>query len=134
MPRFLSSEWFDAVRLHASDDEPGNARPDHHSPDRLLLEQVVTGTPDGTVRYVVVVEKGSARLLQPGAPDQAADLILTTDWDTAAAIAKGELATQAALMQGRLRVRGNLAKLAGRSGDLGGLDPMPQAVRKTTTY
>ncbi len=160
MPRFLSDEWFDAVRLHSGHDtaEPGRqddpdssptTAPGHHlephhlephhsihgpRPDRLVLEQVVTGSPHGNVRYFVVVEGNNARLVEPGFARQVADLTITTDWDTATAMAKGELATQAALMQGRLRVRGNLAKLAGRAGDLAGLDPVPEAVRKNTTY
>jgi hypothetical protein len=37
-------------------------------------------------------------------------------------------------MQGRLRVRGNLAKLAGRATEFAGLDPVPEQVRKVTTY
>jgi putative sterol carrier protein len=100
----------------------------------LVLEQVVTGSPEGNVRYFVVVENGIARLVEPGFARQVADLTITTDWETAAAMAKGELATQAALMQGKLRVRGNLTKLAGRAGELAGLDPIPEAVRKATTY
>jgi hypothetical protein len=146
MPRFLSPEWFDAVRTHSGHEEqrnphePGEAdRTGHHtlhgpSPDRLVLEQVVTGSPHGNVRYFVVVENGHARLVEPGFFRQVADLTITTDWETASAMAKGELATQAALMQGRLRMRGNLSKLAGRAGDLAGLDPVPEAVRRTTTY
>ena len=153
MPRFLSDEWFDAVRLHSGHDEPEptghnddttEPTPSHHlephhsihgpRPDRLVLEQVVTGSPHGNVRYFVIVEGNNARLAESGFARQVADLTITTDWHTATAMAKGELATQAALMQGRLRVRGNLAKLAGRAGDLAGLDPVPEAVRKNTTY
>jgi SCP-2 sterol transfer family protein len=157
MPRFLSAEWFDAVRQHSGheprvqpgqDRHTGQAEPTrdthtaahtHHSihgpsPDRLVLEQVVTGSPDGNVRYFVVVENGQARIAEPGFARQTADLTITTDWNTATAMAKGDLATQAALMQGRLRVRGNMVKLSGRAGDLAGLDPVPEAVRKATTY
>ncbi|HEX4865088.1 MAG TPA: SCP2 sterol-binding domain-containing protein [Acidimicrobiales bacterium] len=141
MPRFLSAEWFDAIRVHAGHHQPGDkdpAQPPHSlhgpHPDRLVLEQVVTGSPEGNVRYFVVVENGNARLVEPGFARQVADLTITTDWDTATAMARGELATQAALMQGKLRVRGNLTKLAGRAGELAGLDPIPEAIRKVTTY
>jgi putative sterol carrier protein len=101
---------------------------------RLVLEQVVTGSPDGNVSYFVVVENGTARLVESASAEEVPDLTITSDWDTAAAIAKGELATQAAIMQGRLRVRGNLATLARRVGDLAGLDLVPDAVREATTY
>ena len=135
MPRFLSTEWFDAVRSHSGERQP-SSNGDEHSPqpDRLVLEHVVTGSPDGNVRYFVVVENGQARLVEPRSSSQVADLTITTDWVTATAIASGELATQTALMQGKLRVRGDLAKLAGRAADLAGLDPVPEAVRKATTY
>lgn len=141
MPKFLSDEWFDSVRSHSGHEQPGGKEPGHppHSvhgphPDRLVLEQVVTGSPEGNVRYFVVVENGNARLVEPGFARQVADLTITTDWETAAAMAKGELATQAALMQGKLRMRGNLTKLAGRANELAGLDPIPEAVRRATTY
>lgn len=142
MPRFLSPEWFDAVRSQSGHQEPGHGEPGFEahqsihgpSPDRLVLEQLVTGSPDGNVRYFVVVENGHARLVEPGFFRHVADLTITTDYETATAMAKGELATQAALMQGRLRVRGNLAKLAGRATEFAGLDPVPEQVRKITTY
>jgi hypothetical protein len=138
MPRFLSPEWFDAVRVHSGREPQGSSNAPHtiHGPhpDRLVLEQVVTGSPYGNVRYFVVVENKAARLVEPGFARQVADLTITTDWETATAMAKGELATQAALMQGRLRVRGNMTKLAGRAAELAGLDPVPEAVRKATTY
>ena len=58
-------------------------------------------------------------------PRPAPDLTITCDWATAAELAQGKLSAQAALMAGRLRVRGNLARLAGRAADLVGLDPVP---------
>jgi hypothetical protein len=49
-------------------------------------------------------------------------------------MAQGRMSSQAALVAGRLRVKGNLTRLSGRSGDLVGLDPVPEPVRKATTY
>jgi SCP-2 sterol transfer family len=129
MPRFLSPQWFDAVRAHSDRDQPGDPQP-----PRLLIEQVVTESPFGNVNYFVAVENGTARLLETSPNGRTADLRITTDWGTAAAIARGELATQAALMQGKLRIRGNMSKLAGGAGELAGLDPVPEAVRRATTY
>jgi hypothetical protein len=62
------------------------------------------------------------------------DLTITCDWATATGLAQGTLSAQAALMAGRLRVRGDLAGLAGRAADLAGLDPVPASVRRQTTY
>jgi hypothetical protein len=49
-------------------------------------------------------------------------------------MAQGLLSAQAALLEGRLRVKGDLARLSGRAADLAGLDPVPDAVRRQTTY
>jgi hypothetical protein len=123
MARFLSPAWFDELPPPPTD--PSEAD--------LVVEQVVNGTPDGDVRYQVGVTGAAAYVHHPTRPHDA-DLTITADWPTAAAIAKGELSTQAALMSGRLRVHGNLAHLAGRAADLVGVDPIPDDVRRRTTY
>jgi hypothetical protein len=133
MARFLSPAWFDELP------EP----PASLAPPEIVIEQVVTATPDGEVRYRVAMADGAAYVSRPdddrgaqaatnGSPP--ADLVLTTDWATATAIVRGELSTQAALMTGRLHVRGNLARLTGRAADLLGVDPVPAAVRQRTTF
>jgi len=99
-----------------------------------VLEQVVRETPDGAVRYLVVVSAGSAYVVAPPAGDRRPDLTITCDWTTAVAIATGQISAQTALMEGRLRVRGDLARLAGRASELVGLDPLPDNVRRQTTY
>jgi SCP-2 sterol transfer family len=137
MARFLSPEWFaEVARLGAS---RSAATPDGGAAD-LVLEQVVRDTPDGEVRYRVVVVGGSAHIEGPaaaastnGAP-AGPDLTITCDWATATAMAQGELSTHAALLAGRLRVKGDMARLSGRSGALIGLDPVPAQVRRQTTY
>jgi hypothetical protein len=131
MARFLSAEWFGEIadqRPAEPAGEPG-----------LVLEQVVQGTPDGEVRYRVVVGGGRAHI-EPAGDAQAPgripspDLTIACDWPTASAMAQGQLSAQAALMAGRLRVRGSLARLSGRVADLAGLDPVPPEVRRRTTY
>jgi hypothetical protein len=147
--RFLSEAWFDEVEAAGigdyGADGPGRATdPDDH----LVLEQIVTGTPEGEVSYLVVVSGGRARVERRGAPtggdtgggdtgggDTAGvRLTIVCDWPTATAIAQGRLSTQRALMQGRLRVRGNPAALLGGNTRLANLDPIPPEVRKNTTY
>lgn len=131
MARFLSPAWFDEVRTHTAGAAP---QTDALADDRLVLRQVVRDTPDGDVVYHVTVEAGCARIVAPGDEAGPADLTITTDWDTAAAIAQGKVAAQAALIEGRLRVKGNLAAIASHAGGLPGLDPVPAAVRDRTTY
>ena len=120
MPRYLSAEWF-ASAVSSGD-----------GPVDLVLEQVVTGTPDGTVMYRVEVAAGRAWIVWPVQPDQPpADLRITSDWPTAVAVAQGQLSTQRALMQGRLRVRGRPDRLAVPGA---GVDAVPEDVRSATTY
>ena len=135
MARFLSPAWFEEVERHAPGRPPASDLPAGAPSDGpLVLRQVVRGTPDGEVSYHVIVEPGSARIVGPGAQTGPPDLTITTDWDTAAAIAQGKLAAQVALIEGRLRVKGNLAAVAENAGGLPGLDPVPPAVRDHTTY
>jgi len=145
--RFLSQAWFDEVENSDTGDHgadgPGRAA---YPEDHLVLEQIVTGTPDGEIRYLVLVAGGRARVKrgrvlagQDGGEDTGgegagAQLTITCDWPTASAIAQGRLSTQRALMQGRLRVRGSPAPLLGRNIQLARLDPIPPEVRKNTTY
>jgi hypothetical protein len=137
MPRFLSVDWFAEV---ARDErpQPAGAGPGETSGNQLVLEQVVHGTPDGEVRYRVVARDRTAHIELVGAirngPLAAPDLTISCDWATAVAMAQGLLSAQGALMAGRLRVHGNLARLAGWAADLTGLDPVPPEVRRRTTY
>jgi hypothetical protein len=135
--RFLSTEWFAEVAQQSRPRAGMGITP----PIDLVLEQVVRGTPDGEVRYRVVVS-GATVYIDPPPTDATngtaapppPDLTLACDWETASAMAQGRLSSQAALVEGRLRVKGNLARLAGRAGDLVGLDPVPALVRQATTY
>lgn len=125
MARYLSAEWFAAA-----------ASPDPlPEPVSLVLEEVVGDTPDGPVLYRVEVAGDRARIVWPVADDAApADLRITTDWDTAVAVARGDLSTQRALMEGRLRVSGSPGRLGDAAGALAGVDPLPTEVRTATTY
>lgn len=127
MVRFLSTEWFERVEA-AQGDPPAAARGEN----RLVLAQAVTDGPEGTVGYQVVVEDGRASVSR-GAPDDA-DVTFTTNYATAAAIARGELSTQAALSAGRIRVAGNLGLLVSRHGAITALATVPGTVRRETTY
>jgi len=125
MARYLSAEWF--AEAGAS------AQPDSNA--ELILEQNVEDTPEGDVTYRVEVQPSGSRLLWP-VPEGAApaDLVMHCDWNTAVAIARGEVSAQSALMEGRIRVSGDTRRLARPTSDLAGLDPVPASVRQTTTY
>ena len=57
------------------------------------------------------------------------DLTFTQDRATAEAIHRGELSAQAAFMQGRLRLGGDLRAVIDRAGELGAIDDVLGSVR-----
>ncbi len=106
MAKFLSEEWstqaIEALR------ESGDVRDATRDVD-LTIQQVITGTNGGEAKYWVHVGDGG---VEGGLGEAAsADVTITQDYETAVAITKGELNTQAAFMQGNLKVTGNMGKL-----------------------
>ena len=76
----------------------------------VRLQYVITGGPNGDVRYYWNVENGKLIDCQLGDIDDP-DITLTEKWEDAKRIQKGELGATAAFMQGKLKASGNLAKL-----------------------
>jgi predicted lipid carrier protein YhbT len=97
---WLTDEWFDQTRELAADqpERPGlSAR----------MQFIVTGGPDGDVRYYWVLEDAHLRQSAVGDVD-APDVTLTTARPDAVAMAKGELDPNVAFMQGRMKVAGSM--------------------------
>jgi predicted lipid carrier protein YhbT len=103
MSKWLSPEWFDETRAMAADqpDRPGAS---------ARMQYEVTGGPDGEVKYYWVLEDGHLRESALGVLADA-EVTLTTLWSDAVAIQKGELDANAAFMQGRVKVAGNMGKV-----------------------
>lgn len=106
MSKFLSEEWAaaatDSLNGHEGFKNAIGAAD-------LGIQFSTTDTPDGDVDYYLSTAGGNA-LLSIGNLDSP-DVTVKQTYDTAAAIAKGELNTQTAFMTGKLKVSGNLAKL-----------------------
>ncbi len=103
MAKWLTQEWLDEGRSlsEGQPERPGAT---------ARMQYVVTGGPDGDVRYYWVLENGRLLESQLGElPD--AEVTLTQSYDDAMRIQKGELDANAAFMQGRVKVTGNMAKL-----------------------
>jgi putative sterol carrier protein len=113
MVRYLSPEWIAALQATAAGAEVDDGV-------HLVVQQEVTGGPDGDVRYHISVDGGKASVHAGRADDPT--VTFTQDYDTAVAIAAGELSAQEAFMAGRVRVRGDLARLARHQGVVAGLD------------
>jgi predicted lipid carrier protein YhbT len=103
MSKWLSPEWFDETRAMGADqpDRPGAS---------ARMQYEVTGGPDGDVKYYWVLEDGHLRESALGVLADA-EVTLTTVWSDAEAIQKGELDANAAFMQGKVKVAGNMGKV-----------------------
>ena len=75
----------------------------------LGLQFEVTDAPTGSIDYYLTVGDGAATLALGTLTD--ADASVSSDYETAAAIAKGELNVQMAFMSGKIKVGGNMAKV-----------------------
>ena len=103
MPKYLSQAWLDKARALAQDqpERPGAS---------ATMQFVVTGGPDGDVKYYWVLQDGVlAEACVGELPD--AEVTMTTGYQDSVAIQKGELDANAAFMQGKTKVTGNMGKL-----------------------
>ncbi len=129
VPEFLSPAWVDALDTALA----GVGSPDAAVElDRFVLEQRVT-FPDGSTRtHHVVAADGRFRAVTGPAP--AADLVLTTDLETAVAIQRGAVNAQFALAAGHLRLGGDLDRLRAHAGLFERLHDVFADLRSVTTY
>jgi putative sterol carrier protein len=102
MPKYLSQEWLDETRVLAAGqpERPGAS---------AQLQYVVTGGPDGDVKYYWILQDG--KLIESAlgnAPE--ADFTLTRTYEDSVKVQNGELDSNAAFMQGRMKVAGNMTK------------------------
>jgi SCP-2 sterol transfer family len=124
---YLSPEWMEAARLAiAGDASLGGAT----AGVRLTVEHVVTGGPQGTIRWHITIDDRKVGLAE--GPALAPDLRFTTDYTTAAKIASGELGAQRAFVEGRLRVGGDLGALIRHQKALSTIDDALAGVRART--
>jgi alkyl sulfatase BDS1-like metallo-beta-lactamase superfamily hydrolase len=103
MAKYLSPEWMEETRLLAKGqpERPGAS---------ARMQYVVTGGPEGDIHYYWVLEDG--KLLEISVGDVSdADFTMTLTYDDSVKIQQGELDANAAFMQGRMKVAGNMAKL-----------------------
>jgi predicted lipid carrier protein YhbT len=103
MSKWLTQDWLDETRKMAEGqpERPGAS---------ARMQYVVTGAPDGEVKYFWVLENGKLLESQLGELGDA-EVTMTQTYEDAMKIQKGELDPNAAFMQGRIKVSGNMAKL-----------------------
>ncbi|HLY81451.1 MAG TPA: SCP2 sterol-binding domain-containing protein [Acidimicrobiales bacterium] len=103
MSKWLTQEWLDETKAMAESqpERPGAS---------AKMQYIVTGGPDGDIKYYWVLENG--KLLESALGELAdAEVTMTQTYDDAMKIQQGELDVNAAFMQGRIKVTGNMAKL-----------------------
>ena len=103
MAKFLSQEWLDLQRSEAQSfpERPGAT---------ARMQYKITGAPDGDVTFHTVIENGKIVENALGY-DAAAEFTMAASYDDFAQTSKGELDANAAFMQGRIKVTGNMGKL-----------------------
>lgn len=127
--RYLSLRWITALSdAVASSERLAELAQEH----RIGVTQVVTDGPEGTVVYHLQVADGTASF-GPG-PAEPEDVRMEQEWDTAVAVATGELNAQEAFIGGRIRLTGDQQLLLASQPVFGALDEVFGAVGARTDY
>ncbi len=103
MVKYLSPEWMALFKELAAEfpEIPGAT---------ARMQYVITGGPDGEVRYYHVIDNGHTVEHALG-DDLETEVTLTSSYDDKMTVDKGALDATAAFMQGRVKVTGNIAKV-----------------------
>jgi putative sterol carrier protein len=129
MIRYLSLDWINALSEEvAASDQMREIATSH----RIGVTQVVSDGPEGDVTYHLSVGDGAATF--GAGPADPEDVKMEQDWDTAVAVATGELNAQEAFIGGRIRLFGDQQKLLESQPVFGALDAVFATVRERTTY
>jgi len=100
---YLSQEWLDLHRAEGAQlpERPGAS---------ARVQHVVTGTPDGEVRYALAVVDGHLDQVALG-DDPSAEVTLLQTYADARQVAEGIVDLNVAFMQGRVKVTGDMGKV-----------------------
>ncbi len=129
MVQYLSDEWIErAGRELAADTKLAESASDAD----LTIQYEVAGAPGGKRAYALRFDHGTVGL-EPG-PHPDAPVSFALDYDTAAAIARGDLSAQAAFMQGVLKLGGDVTVLIREHALLGALEDALGELRSDTEF
>jgi putative sterol carrier protein len=129
MIRYLSLDWISALTAEvAASDQMRTVAGSH----RIGVTQVVSDGPEGDVTYHLSVGDGEATF--GAGPADPEDVKMEQDWETAVAVATGELNAQEAFIGGRIRLYGDQQLLLESQPVFGALDAAFASVRDRTSY
>jgi hypothetical protein len=126
---YLSDEWVAALDTAVRDD---HALSELAREAPLVIEQVVTGTPNGERTFHVTLRREA--IGARSGPAAEPTIRLTTDYRTASAIARGVERAQAAFLDGRIRVGGDISVLVEARASLARIDDVTAPLRRDTTF
>ena len=119
--KFLSDEWALALKTELNQSESFRQAA---AGQKATIQQVITGG-DGDTHYWITIGDG---LIDLGVGDiEGEDATITQSYDSAAALAKGDLSPVTAFMTGKLKIAGNMGLILGLQGALAKL---PAAMAK----
>ena len=129
MIRYLSLDWINALSDEVANSDHMRDLANTH---RIGVTQVVSNGPEGDVTYHLTVGDGAASF--GAGPADPEDVKMQQDWDTAVAVATGELNAQEAFIGGRILLFGDQQKLLESQPVFGALEAVFATVRERTTY
>ena len=129
MIRYLSLDWITALSDEVAASDHMREIAESH---RIGVTQVVSNGPEGDVTYHLSVGGGQASF--GAGPADPEDVKMEQDWDTAVAVATGELNAQEAFIGGRIMLFGDQQKLLDSQPVFGALDAVFATVRERTSY
>ena len=103
MSKYLTQEWLDETA------KMGDSQPERPGAS-ARMQYVITGGPEGDIKYYWILENGKILESKLGELSDA-DFTMTLTYDDSVKVQKGELDPNAAFMQGRMKVTGNMGKL-----------------------
>ncbi len=100
---YLSQAWLDRLRELASalQERPGTT---------ARVQHVVTGAPSGEVRYTMTIVDGRVSAATLG-DDVDAEVTMSLTYAVAVDVVRGELDSNAAFMQGRVKIVGDMGRV-----------------------
>lgn len=129
MIRYLSLDWINAMSQEIAASEQMRIAAQTH---RISVTQVVSGGPEGDITYHLAVGDGEAALA--AGPADPTDVRMEQDWNTAVAVATGQLNAGTAFLEGHIRMVGDEQLLLASQAVFAALDAVFTRVAARTVY